>query len=53
MSFLPLSYLLGFREKRTEHISFVAYETSFRKQAHCDKKKTDACTSHPDEINML
>ena len=37
--FSLLSYIHGFREKRTEHINFLAFETIFRKQAHCDKKK--------------
>ena len=48
-----LSYIPGFREKRTEHIIFLAFETMFWKQAHCGNKKTDACTSHPVDINML
>ena len=53
--FSPISYMyiLGFHEKRAEHISFLAFETHFRKQAHCDNKKTDACTSHPVDINLL
>ena len=33
------SYILGFREKRTEHISFLACETNFLRQDHCDNKK--------------
>ena len=52
--FSLLSCILGFREKRTEHISFLAFETNFLKQDHCDnKKKTDACTSHLVDIKML
>ena len=51
--FSLLSCILGFREKRTEHISFLAFETNILKQDHCDNNKTDACTSHPVDINML
>ena len=51
--FSLLSYIFGFREKRTEHISFLAFETSFLKQDHCDNNKSDACASHPVDINML
>ena len=52
--FSLLSYMLGVHEKRTEHISFLAFETNVRKQAHYDKKKkTDACTSHSVDIIML
>ena len=51
--FSLLSYILGFRKKRTEHISFLAFETNFLKQNHCDNNKTDACASHPVDINML
>ena len=47
------SYIFGFREKHTEHISFLAFETNFLKQDHCDNNKTDACASHPVDINML
>ena len=48
-----LSYIFGFREKRKEHISFLAFETHFLKQDHCDYNKSDACASHPVDINML
>ena len=48
--FCLLSCIFGFREKRTEHISFLAFQTNFLKQDHCDK--TDVCASHPDDINM-
>ena len=51
--FSLLSCIFGFCEKRTEHISFLAFQTDFLKQDHCDYKKTDACTSHPVDINML
>ena len=51
--FLPLSCIFGFREKRTEYISFLAFQTNFLKQDHCDNNKTDACASHPVDINML
>ena len=51
--FSILSYIFGFREKRTEHISFLAFETNFLKQDHCDNNKTDACASHPVDVNML
>ena len=51
--FSLLSYIFGFPEKRTEHISFLAFETNFLKQAHCNNNKTDACASHPVDINML
>ena len=42
---LLLSYIFGFREKRREHISLLAFETNFLKQDHCDNNKTDACGS--------
>ena len=48
----PLSCIFGLREKRTEHISFLAFQTNCLKQDHCDNNKTDARASHPD-INML
>ena len=52
--FLPfIIYIFGYREKRTEHISFLAFETNFLKQDHYDNNKTDACASHPVDINML
>ena len=51
--FLPLSCIFGFREKRAEHISFLAFQRNFLKQDHCDNNKTDACASHPVDINML
>ena len=51
--FSLLSCIFGFREKRTEHISFLAVQTDFLKQDHCDYKKTDARTSHPGDIYML
>ena len=51
--FSLLSYIFGFREKRTEHISFLAFETNFLKQDNCDNNKTDACASNPVDINML
>ena len=51
--FSLLSYIFGFREKHTEHISFLAFETNFLKQDPCDNNKTDACASHPVDINML
>ena len=51
--FSLFSYIFGFCEKRTEHISFLAFETNFLKQNHCDNNKTDACASHPVDINML
>ena len=52
--FSLLSCILGIDEKRREHFSFLAFETNFREQAHCDnKKKTDACTSHPVDIVIL
>ena len=51
--FSLLLYIFGFREKRTEHLSFLAFETNFLKQDHCDINKTDACASHPVDINML
>ena len=47
-----LSYIFGFHEKLTEHIRFLAFETNFLKQDHCDNNKTDACASHPVDINM-
>ena len=51
--FSLLSYIFGFRETRTEHNNFLAFETNFLKQDHCDNNKTDACASHPVDINML
>ena len=51
--FSLLSYIFGFREKRTEHNSFLAFETNFLKQDHCDNNKTDASASHPVDINKL
>ena len=48
-----LSCIFGFLEKRTEHISFLAFQTNFLKQDHCDNNKTDARASHPVDINML
>ena len=48
--FSLLSYIFGFREKR---VSFLAFETNFLKQDHCDNNTTDACASHPVDINML
>ena len=51
--FSLLSYIFGFREKCTEYISFLAFETNFLKQDHCDNNKTDASASHPVDINML
>ena len=51
--FSLLSCIFGFREKRTEHISFLAFQTNFLKQDHCDDNKTDARASHPVDINML
>ena len=45
--FSLLSYIFGFREKRTEHISFLAFETNFLKQDHCNNNKTERCASHP------
>ena len=48
-----LSCIFGFCEKRTEHISFLAFQTNFLKQDHCDNNKTDARASHPVDINML
>ena len=51
--FSLLSYIFGFREKRTDHISFLAFETNFLKQDHCDNNKNDACASHPVDMNML
>ena len=50
---IPAKKIFGFREKRTEHISFLAFETNFLKQDHCDNNKTDACASYPVDINML
>ena len=47
------SCIFGFLEKRTEHISFLAFQINFLKQDHCDNNKTDACSSHPVDINML
>ena len=51
--FSLLSCIFGFREKRTEHISFLTFQTNFLKQDHCDNNKTDARASHPVDINML
>ena len=51
--FSLLSCIFGFCEKRTEHISFLAFHTNFLKQDHCDNNKTDACASHSFDINML
>ena len=51
--FFLLSCIFGFREMRTEHISFLAFQTNFLKQDHCDNNKTGACASHPVDINML
>ena len=48
-----LSCIFGLREKRTEHISFLAFQTNCLKQDHCDNNKTDARASHPVDINML
>ena len=43
-----LSCIFGFHEKRTEHISFLAFQTNFLK-----RNKSDARASHPVDINML
>ena len=51
--FSLLSCIFGFREKHTEHISFLTFQTNFLKQDHCDNNKTDARASHPVDINML
>ena len=51
--FSLLLCIFGFREKRTKHISFLAFQTNFLKQDHCDNNKTVACASHPVDINML
>ena len=51
--FSRLSHIFGFREKRIEHISFLAFETNFLKQDHSGNNKTDACASHPVDINLL
>ena len=51
--FSLLSCIFGFHEKRTEHISFLAFQTNFLKKDHCDNNKTDARASHPVDINML
>ena len=51
--FSLLSYILGFHENRSEHISFLAFEPNILKQDHCDNNKTDACTSHRVDINVL
>ena len=51
--FSLLSFIFDFREKRTEHNSFLAFQTNFLKQDHCDNNKTDACASHPIDTNML
>ena len=51
--FSPLLCIFGFREKRTEHISFLAFQTNFLKQDHYDNNKTDTRASHPVDINML
>ena len=45
--------MLGFHEKGTEHISFLAFETNARKQAHYNNNNADAFTSHPVDIIML
>ena len=50
--FSLLSCIFGFREKRTEHISLLAFQTNFLKQDHCDNNKTDVRASHPVDINM-
>ena len=47
--FLPFIIIFGFRGKRTEHISFLA----FLKQDHCDNNKIVARASRPVDINML
>ena len=51
--FSLLSCIFGFREKHTESISFLAFQTNFLKQDHCDNNKTDARVSHSVDINML
>ena len=51
--FSLLSCIFGFREKRTEHISFLAFKTNFLRQNHCENNKTDARASHPVDVNML
>ena len=51
--FSLLSCIIGFREKRTEHISFLAFQTNFLKQDHYDNNNTDARASRPVDINML
>ena len=51
--FVLLSCIFGFPEKRTEHVSFLAFQPSFLKQDHCDNNKTDACASPPVDISML
>ena len=51
--FSLLSCIFGFHEKRTEDISFLAFQTNFLKQDHWDNNKTDARASHPVDINML
>ena len=51
--FSLLSCIFDFREKRTEHNSFLAFQTHLPKQDHCDNNKTDARASHPVDINML
>ena len=51
--FLPFITYIWFHEKRTEHISFLVFETNFLKQDPCDNNKTDACARHPVDINML
>ena len=48
-----LSCIFGFREQRTEHISFLAFQTNFLKQDQCDNNKTDARASHPVDINKM
>ena len=40
--FSLLSYILGFHENRSEHISFLAFEPNILKQDHCDNNKIDA-----------
>ena len=51
--FSLLSCIFGFREKRTRHISSLAFQTNVLKQDHCDNNKIDARASHPVDINML
>ena len=51
--FSLLSCIFGICEKRTENISFLAFQANFLKQDHYDNNKTDARASHPADINML